>query len=222
MRAAKQERNSLALKAERPTCARFARASKRPRNAQRLPRNTPKSESFCACSGNFRALRRETSGPEIADSTNGDSMAQRIRDLVTGELTLDYFMQRSAAGWKVASIEWVREAPSQTAETLHASATSATTAPIPYGMQIAQSGEYLEENPLEATVLMMILEQIVKEKRISEIAVQLNHQGHRTREGLLWSPTAVFNLLPRLIEAGPSILKSREWSERRVEGIKPN
>jgi recombinase len=69
---------------------------------------------------------------------------------------------------------------------------------------------------------MLILEQIVKEKRISEIAVQLNHEGHRTREGTLWSPTAVFNLLPRLIEAGPSILKSRQWSERRAEGTKPN
>jgi hypothetical protein len=149
-------------------------------------------------------------------------MTQRIRDLVTGELTLDYFVQRSAAGWKVASIEWVREATSETAEPLHTSDTGATTAPVPYGLQIAKGGQYLEENPLEATVLMLILEQIVREKRISEIAVQLNHEGHRTREGTLWSPTAVFNLLPRLIEAGPSILKSRQWSERRAEGTKPN
>lgn len=149
-------------------------------------------------------------------------MTQRIRDLVTGELTLDYFVQRSAAGWKVASIEWVRETASEMAEPVHASEGSATTEPVPYGLQIAKDGRYLEENPLEATVLMLILEQIVKEKRISEIAIQLNHEGHRTREGGPWSPTAVFNLLPRLIEAGPSILKSRSWSERRTEGIKPN
>jgi Recombinase len=149
-------------------------------------------------------------------------MAQRIRDLVKGELTLDYFVQRSAAGWKVASIEWVRDAPSETAVPVQVSEGSATTAPVPYGLQIAKDGQYLEENPLEATVLMLILEQIVKEKRISEIAIQLNHEGHRTREGKLWSPTAVFNLLPRLIEAGPSILKNRDWSARRAEAGKPN
>ena len=148
-------------------------------------------------------------------------MAQRIRDTITGELTLDYLVQRSAAGWKIASIEWVREAPAETTVSLPTPET-ATTEPLPYGLQIAKDGQYLEENPLEATVLMLILEQIVKEKRISEIAVELNHAGHRTREGALWSPTAVFNLLPRLIEAGPSILKSRGWTERRAEGAKPN
>ncbi len=131
-------------------------------------------------------------------------------------------MQRSAAGWKVASIEWVREVTSEKAEPLPASDGSTTVTQVPYGLQIARDGQYLEENPLEATVLMLILEQIVKEKRISEIAIELNHAGHRTREGLLWSPTAVFNLLPRLIEAGPSILKSPGWNERRAEGIKPN
>lgn len=148
-------------------------------------------------------------------------MAQRIRDLITGELTLDYLVQRSAAGWKIASIDWVREAPSEMAVSLPTVET-ASTEPVPYGLQIAKEGQFLEENPLEATVLMMILEQIVKEKRISEIAIELNHAGHRTREGTPWSPTAVFNLLPRLIEAGPSILKSRDWSERRTEAAKPN
>ncbi len=149
-------------------------------------------------------------------------MPQRIRDLVTGELTLDYFVRRSQEGWKVASVEWVRDAPSDTATSPAVSDSSANTESAPYGLQIAKDGQYLEENPLEATVLMLILEQIVKEKRISEIAIELNHAGHRTREGMLWSPTAVFNLLPRLIEAGPFILKSPRWSERRAEGTKPN
>jgi hypothetical protein len=69
---------------------------------------------------------------------------------------------------------------------------------------------------------MLILEQIVKEKRISEIANQLNLAGYRTREGTPWGPTAVFNLLPRLIEAGPSLLKSAAWRERRASNVKPN
>lgn len=150
-------------------------------------------------------------------------MEERIRDQVTGELTLDYFVRRSAEGWKLASVEWVRQAEAK--ETAAGTGrifqnTQATV--VPYGLQLAPQGGYLEENPLEATVLLSILEQIVKEKRISEIAVELNHAGYRTREGTSWSPTAVFNLLPRLIEVGPSLLKSSAWQEHRSDESKPN
>jgi recombinase len=155
-------------------------------------------------------------------------MEQRIRDLVTGELTLDYFMRRSAEGWKLVSVEWVRQAESTLP---HADAESArvnadkvlsTSIEVPYGLQVAEQGNHLEENPLESTVLMLILEQIVKERRISEIANQLNLAGYRTRKGKPWGPTAVFDLLPRLIEAGPSLLKSAAWRERRPSTIQPN
>jgi len=146
-------------------------------------------------------------------------MEKRMRDLITGELTLDYFMRRSAEGWKLASVEWVREVEDALPD---AEKVLSTSTEVPYGLQIADEGDHLEENPLESTVLMMILEQIVKEKRISEIASQLNLAGHRTREGKPWGPTAVFNLLPRLIEAGPSLLKRAEWKERRASNIKPN
>jgi hypothetical protein len=146
-------------------------------------------------------------------------MEKRIRDLITGELTLDYFMRRSAEGWKLVSVEWVREVEGTVPIPEKVLSTSVE---VPYGLQVSHEGEYLEENPLEATVLMLILEQIVKEKRISEIASQLNLAGYRTREGTPWGPTAVFNLLPRLIEAGPSVLKSAAWRERRASNVKPN
>jgi len=139
---------------------------------------------------------------------------QSIRDLITGELSLEYFAKRFGEGWKVASIEWFRES-SEAAEALPkvAQILSEQTA-LPYGLQIAESG-IVQENPLEATVLLLILEQIIREKRIQEIANELNHQGYSTREGAPWGPTDVFNLLPRLIEAGPSLLKSTAWQQRR-------
>lgn len=153
----------------------------------------------------------------------GAFMEERIRDQVTGELTLDYFIRRSAEGWRLASVEWVRQAEAKEARAGSTGVLQTTQATaVPYGLQLAAQGGYLEENPLEATVLLSILEQIVKERRISEIAVELNHAGYRTREGTSWTPTAVFNLLPRLIEVGPSLLKSGAWQERRPEESKPN
>lgn len=139
-------------------------------------------------------------------------MKQSIRDLVTGELSLEYFAKRFGEGWKVASIEWFREttgpsAPVESADLLNEHA-------LPYGFQVTQDG-IVQENPLEATVLLLILEQIIREKRIQEIAGELNQHGYSTREGTLWSATDVFNLLPRLIEAGPSLLKSAAWQQRR-------
>jgi len=59
------------------------------------------------------------------------------------------------------------------------------------------------------------MELVVQDQRLSQIATELNNQGFRTRNGFLWNPASVFELLPRLIEAGPRIFTSDEWVERR-------
>ncbi len=146
-------------------------------------------------------------------------MQKSIRDVITGELSLQYFVERFRDGWKVASIEWVREAEQADAVTPALNLVN-VPATVPYGLQVSNDGVLLE-NPLEATVLMLILDQIVREKRIQEIAVELNAQGYRTREGTPWSATEVFNLLPRLIEAGPTILKSTAWQHLRLRDGPP-
>jgi Recombinase len=138
---------------------------------------------------------------------------QSMRDAITGEVTLDHLARRFAEGWKISSIEWFREAEASAvpAESTHILNNHAA---LPYGLQVSESG-VVQENPLEATVLLLILEQIIREKRIQEIATELNQHGFSTRDGMPWGPTDVFNLLPRLIEAGPSLLKSAAWQQRR-------
>lgn len=86
---------------------------------------------------------------------------------------------------------------------------------IPYGLQVTADQRYLRENPAEKQVLLQIMECIVQDKRFSQIAVELNARGHRTRDGEQWTPVAIFNLLPRLIEAGPKIFPTADWVERR-------
>jgi hypothetical protein len=143
-------------------------------------------------------------------------MTQRSRDLVGGPLNLDYFMRRAADGWTLAAIEWVREVavPDSTTETPSAT-RSLEPEEIPYGLRIGEDGLHLEPNPVETTVLLLILEKIVMEKRLTQIAEDLNNRGFRTRRGTRWTPPVIFDLLPRLIEAGPKLLKSADWHERR-------
>jgi Recombinase len=145
---------------------------------------------------------------------------QRSRELIAGPLTLDYFMQKAADGWRLAAVEWVREV-SDAASDSEPIQVSVQPEEIPYGLRMAEEGMNLERNPLEMTVLLLILDEIVKEKRITEIAADLNVNGYRTRRGSPWSASAVFELLPRLIEMGPTLLKSAEWQQRRSAPTQP-
>ena len=69
-------------------------------------------------------------------------------------------------------------------------------------------------------VLITMMDLIVQDHPISQVAAELNRRGFQTREGLQWNPVAVFNMLPRLIEVGPRIFSSEEWEERRERLIK--
>jgi hypothetical protein len=142
-------------------------------------------------------------------------MKQSVRDIVTGDLTLEYFAQRFRQGWKVATIEWVRESSEPGPSGERAQILGQRLA-LPYGLQLGQDG-FLEENPLEAAALLLILDQIVQEYRIQDIAGALNAQGYSTREGRRWTAADIFNLMPRVIEAGPALLKSEAWQQRAIQ-----
>jgi hypothetical protein len=74
---------------------------------------------------------------------------------------------------------------------------------------------HLEEDATEKQAMMLILEMLIQDVRLPQVAVELNRKGFRTRAGNDWTPVAVFDLLPRLIEAGPRIFSSKEWAVRR-------
>src|SRR6185369_9952534 len=106
------------------------------------------------------------------------------------------------AGWRVAAVEWVRES---------AAAPASKTPPreeVPYGMRVGLDCIHLEEDSTETQAMLLMLEMIVQEIRLPEVAAELNRRGFRTRTGSEWSPVAVFDLLPRLIEIGPRIFSS--------------
>lgn len=88
---------------------------------------------------------------------------------------------------------------------------------IPYGLKISTDCRHLEENADEVRALMLMMEGIVADHRLSMIADDLNQRGFRTRDGELWSQVAVFHMLPRLIDFGPRMFAKDEWRERRKQ-----
>lgn len=138
------------------------------------------------------------------------SNVERVRQVVSGEFGPNELQNKLNEGWKPVAIEWEREIP--------VSATAHPTAApeVPYGLRVSGDCAHLEDDPHEREVLFQIMELTIQDGPYSGIAEELNRRGFRTRNGKSWTPVAVFQMLPRLIEAGPGILTSEEWRQRRA------
>ena len=134
---------------------------------------------------------------------------ERIREIVTGPVDMDQWKQKTDAGWQLVALEWRREIQGEEPE--HAIIMEE----IPYGLRVATDCARLEENPEEREILVQMMELIVQDNSVSEVARELTRKGLRTRGGSVWTPVAVFNMLPRLIEVGPKIFSSDEWEQRK-------
>jgi hypothetical protein len=144
------------------------------------------------------------------------SMAKKVRinEPLTGSPTLEYLNQRMAGGWKLVALEWEKEADGDAAPDQPDHALRKAEE-IPYGLQVSPDCQRLVENPTERQIIILALDRIVEDCPLSRVADELNRRGHRTRDGRLWSPAALFSLLPRMIEVGPRLFVSEEWTLRR-------
>ena len=134
---------------------------------------------------------------------------ERTRQVISAEFGPEDLQRRLKEGWKPIAIEWERKVAVE-------AASQATIGPeVPFGLQVAGDCAHLEENPREREVLFQIMELTIQDGPYSGIAEELNRRGDRTRQGNRWTPVSVFQMLPRLIEAGPGILNSEEWRQRR-------
>ena len=133
---------------------------------------------------------------------------ERMRDFLSGPLTAADIEKRAKEGWKPVAVVWERE--------VEGGAEPANlTEQVPYGLKISEDCMQLEQDIHEKEALVVMLEMIIQEKPLTEIAASLNQRGFRTRHNNMWTPGAVFDMLPRLIEVGPRVFKSEEWVAKR-------
>jgi hypothetical protein len=135
---------------------------------------------------------------------------ERIRDVISGQFSPEVVRQRTAAGWQMVSIEWRRELPDHEAPT-----EGAYNEDIPYGLRISDDCQRLEVNPTENQAMMLMMELLGQDFSYSSIVSDLNEKGFRMRDGKPWNRVAVFNMMPRLIEAGPRMFSSEQWKRLR-------
>ena len=135
---------------------------------------------------------------------------ERIRETVSGLPTLDHLVERTEAGWKLAALEWERESAA-----VPLSANQQVVEEIPYGLRVSDDCSGLVESEFERQIIITALDMIVEDRPLSQVAEELNRRGHTTRDGKPWTPSALFTLLPRMIQVGPRVFTSDEWVTRK-------
>jgi len=135
---------------------------------------------------------------------------ERMRHVVAGAVSEADLKQRTEQGWKLVALEWEREVEI---------AEEQLPLDVPFGLRVAPESQQLEEDPRERETLFEMMELIVEEGSYSRIADELNRRGCRTRQGEVWTPVSVFEMLPRLIEVGPHLFRSAEWGKRKEQAV---
>ena len=134
---------------------------------------------------------------------------ERLREQTATPPSPEQIRRRAIEGWQLVSVEWERSTGGE-----HVDAGELKLE-IPFGLRISTDCHHLEEHPEEKETMTLILEMIVEDRSLSEVARGLNQREFQTRDGRAWTQIDVFYLLPRLIEAAPQIFSSLEWQQRR-------
>src|SRR6266849_60480 len=137
-----------------------------------------------------------------------------MREVLSGPLGPGYLEQRASEGWKPVAVVWERELAASAPD------SASVTEEVPYGLKISEDCSQLEEDAAEREALVVMLELIVQDKPLSQVAEELNRRGLRTRHKTKWTPGTVFDMLPRLIDVGPRVFTSEEWVVRRAQLFK--
>jgi hypothetical protein len=136
---------------------------------------------------------------------------EHVREVLQRPLDLVYLMQRAEAGWKLVALEWERKIEGEEPQ------PAPPMEEVPYGLQVAADCSHLEENLTEMQTLKLIMEFVVQDISLPQMAQELNRAGFRTREGREWGPVSVFRIFPRVIDISPRIFSSEEWAVRRKQ-----
>ena len=130
---------------------------------------------------------------------------ERKREILQGPLDAELLSRRHDEGWRPVAVEWERERDASAGGDL---------IEVPYGLRVAASGRALRQDPAEMDVLLRVLEGITEDRSMSDIAAALNGAGLVRRNREPWTQSAVFELLPRVIDMAPTLYASEAWAQR--------
>ena len=139
-----------------------------------------------------------------------------VREAMSTPPSAEHVRDKAENGWRLVAVEWARPKDAGDADA-GGSDAGKIREEIPYGLRVADDCRHLEEDPIEKQAMLAILAMIVDDKPLSQVADSLNREGFRTRDGREWTQTAIFYMMPRIIQIAPQLFSSAEWQQRRAE-----
>lgn len=136
--------------------------------------------------------------------------AQRVREVLSGDPGAEYWTRKKKEGWELAAVEWTRPAEAS------GSSSGGDRHEVPFGLRVAADCAHLEPDPDEQEALTVLLALLIDDGlSLGRVAEEMNRRGFSTRAGSPWTQKAVFELLPRVVEASPVILESPAWDRQK-------
>ena len=129
---------------------------------------------------------------------------ERIREPVAGSVSKEHLEEKAGQGWRLVALEWERDGDIAVRPSL-APVQGILRQAVPFGLRVSADCEHLEADPVEKAAMELMLQLIVEDKSLSQVAKALNENNFSNRRGDAWTQTMVFNILPRLIEVAPDI-----------------
>lgn len=134
---------------------------------------------------------------------------RRVREVLSGDPGPDYWERKRNEGWELAAVEWTRPVDAERP-------SGGDRHEVPYGLRVAADCAHLEPDPEEQQALTVLLSLLIDDGlSLGRVAEEMNLQGFSTRAGRPWTQKAVFELLPRVVEASPVILESPAWVRQK-------
>ncbi len=135
---------------------------------------------------------------------------ERIRELRTDLPTEAERRYKTDQGWQLSAVEWQREVE------VAQDAPKPFRQTPPFGQRVAHDALVIEDDPIEHEVLQEILALVIEDgMSFGAAAATLNERGHTLRDGNPWTQTAIFELMPRIVETAPRIMADPGWADRR-------
>lgn len=135
---------------------------------------------------------------------------RRVREVLSGDPGPDYWERKKSEGWELAAVEWTRPVDAAAAD------SGGDRHEVPYGLRVAADCAHLEPDPEEQEALTVLLSLLIDDGlSLGRVAEEMSQRGFSTRAGRPWTQKAVFELLPRVVEASPVILESPAWVRQK-------
>ncbi len=132
---------------------------------------------------------------------------EREHQILSEPPTQELLEARQNDGWHAVAIVWERQGSDEVA----AGRTPVERQAVPFGLKVAPDCQQLETDSTEREAMKLMLRLLVDDVPFAQVAAKLNEQGFCRRRGGDWNQTAVFHMLPRLLEIAPAMYSSSDW-----------